>query len=86
MPTSWYKNWCLVSYFYEELTNREHEFIEKMCNREFLKKDPDEAIDYLNELAKKAYTWTGPSATNSTNRSRQPESRILGKKAALKHN
>ncbi|KAF5462421.1 hypothetical protein F2P56_018427 [Juglans regia] len=33
-------------------------------------KDPDKAIEYLNVLAEKAHTWTGPSATESTNRSR----------------
>ncbi|XP_022899318.1 uncharacterized protein LOC111412612 [Olea europaea var. sylvestris] len=32
--------------------------------------DLDEAIDYLDDLAEKAHTWTGPSATESTNRSR----------------
>uniref|UniRef100_A0A2N9HKM2 Reverse transcriptase/retrotransposon-derived protein RNase H-like domain-containing protein n=1 Tax=Fagus sylvatica TaxID=28930 RepID=A0A2N9HKM2_FAGSY len=41
-----------------------------MCNGEFLQKDPDEAIEYLNHLAEKAHTWTGPSATESTNRSK----------------
>lgn len=30
--------------------------MEMMCNGEFLQKDPDEAIEYLNELAKKAHT------------------------------
>ncbi|XP_024022405.1 uncharacterized protein LOC112091898 [Morus notabilis] len=41
-----------------------------MCNEDFLQKDPDEAIEYLNELAEKAHTWIGPSATESTSRSR----------------
>uniref|UniRef100_A0A2N9J3X5 Reverse transcriptase domain-containing protein n=1 Tax=Fagus sylvatica TaxID=28930 RepID=A0A2N9J3X5_FAGSY len=41
-----------------------------MCNGEFLQKDPDEAIEYLIHLAEKAHTWTGPSAIESTNRSR----------------
>lgn len=41
-----------------------------MCNGEFLQKDPDEAIGYLDDLAEKAHTWTGPSAAESTNRSR----------------
>ena len=38
-----------------------------MCNGDFLSKDPDEAIEYLNELAE---TWAGPSATDSINRSK----------------
>ena len=44
--------------------------MEMMCNGEFLQKDPKEAFKYLNELAKKAHTWTGPSATDNTSRSR----------------
>ena len=37
---------------------------------EFLQKDPEEAFEYFNELAEKAHTWTRPSATDSTSRSR----------------
>ncbi|XP_035551096.1 uncharacterized protein LOC108995832 [Juglans regia] len=59
-----------MSYFYEGLTPSELQFVEMMCNGEFLQKDHDEAIEYLNELAEKAYTWIGPSATEGTNRSR----------------
>ncbi|KAF5465392.1 hypothetical protein F2P56_015405 [Juglans regia] len=58
-----------LSYFYEGFTSRERQFIEMMCNGEFLQKNLDEAIEYLNEFARKAHTWTGPSATESTNRS-----------------
>ena len=32
-----------------------------MCNGEFLQKDPDEAFEYLDDLAEKSYTWNGPS-------------------------
>ncbi|KAL5827604.1 hypothetical protein ACOSQ3_019444 [Xanthoceras sorbifolium] len=41
-----------------------------MCNGDFLLKDFDEAIDYLNDLAEKAHTWTGPSIADSTNKSK----------------
>ena len=47
-PHHGYENWRLVSYFYKGLTSRERQFIEMMCNGEFLHKDPNEAIDYLN--------------------------------------
>ncbi|XP_022891193.1 uncharacterized protein LOC111406177 [Olea europaea var. sylvestris] len=40
------------------------------CNGDFLQKDPDEAIEYLNDLAEKAHTWIGPNASDRTNRSR----------------
>ena len=35
-----YESWCIVSYFYEGLTNREHQFVEMMCNGEFFAKSP----------------------------------------------
>ena len=31
-----------------------------VCNGEFLQKDPDEAFDYLDDLAEKSYTWADP--------------------------
>ncbi|KAF5448023.1 hypothetical protein F2P56_033530 [Juglans regia] len=42
-----------MNYFYEGLTPRERQFVKMMRNSEFLQKDPDEAIEYLNELAEK---------------------------------
>ena len=44
--------------------------MEMMCNGEFFQKDPMKAFKHLNELAEKSHTWTGPSATDNTNRSR----------------
>ena len=44
--------------------------MEMMCNGKFLHKDPDEAIEYLNDLAEKAHMWTRPSAFDSTSKSR----------------
>ena len=38
-----------------------------MCNGEFLHKDPDEALEFLNDLAEKSYTWI-ESVTDGTNR------------------
>ncbi|XP_024032297.1 uncharacterized protein LOC112094831 [Morus notabilis] len=69
-PHHGYESWRLISYFYDGLTIRERQFVEMICNGDFLQKDPDEAIEYLNELTEKAHTWTGPSATESTSRSR----------------
>ena len=47
---------------------------EMMCNGEFLQKDPDEAIEYLNDLDEKAHPWTGPNAIDSTDRTRSTPS------------
>ena len=65
-------------------TIRERRFIEEMCNREFLHKDPDEAFEYLTDLAEKSNTWSGSSATNGTNRSRKIRVYHLGEEANYK--
>ena len=46
-----------------------------MCNGNFLNKDPDKAIEYLNELARKAHTWTSWTR-HSANTSRSRPSGI----------
>jgi hypothetical protein len=45
-PHHGYESWRTVSCFYEGLLPRDRQFVEMMCNREFLQKDPDEAIEY----------------------------------------
>lgn len=54
-PHHGYESWRIVSYFYEGLTPRERQFVEMMCHVDFLQKDPDEAIEYLDDLAEKAH-------------------------------
>ena len=69
-PHHGFESWRLVSYFYDGLTGDERKSIQSMCNGQFLNKDPDEAIEYLNELAEMTDAWTEPNPTESTNRSR----------------
>lgn len=75
-PHHGYESWCNVSYFYEGLTNKVHQFVEMMCNREFWQKDPNEAIEYLNGLVGKAHTWTRPNSVESTNQSKPTASTL----------
>ena len=65
-PHHGFESWRLVSYFYEGLTPRERQFIEMMCNGDFLQKDPDEAIDFLNDLVEKAHIEIEPNNVEST--------------------
>lgn len=67
-PHHGYESWRLVSYFYEGLTTRERQFIEMKCNGEFLQKNPNDAIEYLDDIAEKTHSWTGPSALDNTSR------------------
>ncbi|KAJ0038202.1 hypothetical protein Pint_23027 [Pistacia integerrima] len=67
-PHHGFESWRVVSYFYDGLLSRERQFVETMCNGDFLHKDPDVAIDFLDDLSEKAHTWTGPNALESTRR------------------
>ncbi|KAJ0011342.1 hypothetical protein Pint_32927 [Pistacia integerrima] len=67
-PHHGFESWRVVSYFYDGLLSRERQFVETMCNGDFLHKDPDEAINFLDDLSEKAHTWMGPNALESTKR------------------
>ena len=69
-PTHEYEDWRLVSYFYEGLTPRDRQFVQLSCGRDFLQKEPEDAMDYLNEIAENSNTWTRPSPMDSTDRTR----------------
>jgi hypothetical protein len=55
-PTHGYDTWRLVSYFYEGLQPRDRQFVQVACEGEFLKKKPEDAMDYLDEIAKNSNT------------------------------
>jgi hypothetical protein len=61
-------DWWLI--FHKGLTPRDRQFVQLSCGGGFLQKEPEDAIDYLDEIAENSNTWTGPSATESTDRSR----------------
>ena len=47
-------------------TYGELQFMDTMCNGEFLQKSPNEAFESLDELAEKVYTWSGPYLLKQT--------------------
>ena len=59
-----------VSYFYEGRTPRDRQFIQLSCGGVFLQKEPEDAMDYLDEIAENSNIWTGPSPIDSTDRTR----------------
>jgi hypothetical protein len=40
------------------------------CGGGFLQKEPEDAMDYLDEIAENSNTWNGPSPLDSTDRNR----------------
>uniref|UniRef100_A0A2N9FDF3 Retrotransposon gag domain-containing protein n=1 Tax=Fagus sylvatica TaxID=28930 RepID=A0A2N9FDF3_FAGSY len=69
-PTHGYDTWRLVSYFYEGLQPRDRQFVQVACGGGFLQKEPEDAMDYLDEIAENSNTWNGPSPLDSTYRNR----------------
>ena len=69
-PTHGYEDWRLVSYFYEGLTPRDRQFVQLSRGEDFLQKESEDAMDYLDEIAENSSTWTGPSSMDSTDRTR----------------
>ncbi|KAK9991421.1 hypothetical protein SO802_026406, partial [Lithocarpus litseifolius] len=59
------------------------QFVEMMCNREFLNKDPDEDFDYFDLLAENAQSW---DTTDTSNRSIASTSSSGGGKYQLREN
>ena len=53
-PHHGFETWSLVSHFYEGLTPRDRQMVELMCNGTFEDKNLNEAMEYLDLLAKNA--------------------------------
>ena len=60
----------MVSYFYKGLLPRDYQFVQVACGSEFLQNEPEDALDYLDEIAENSNTWNGRSPLDSTNRNR----------------
>jgi len=56
-PHHGYETWWVISFFYDGLTSNMRQFVEMMCNGEFMNKAPDEAWDYFDLLAENAQVW-----------------------------
>lgn len=75
-PHHGFENWRLVSHFYDGLLPRDKQFVESMCNGEFMQKNPDEALKFLDEIAEKSNQWTTPSPFESTDRFKSASSSV----------
>lgn len=42
-PRHGYETWRVISFFHDGLTSQMHQFVEMMCNGEFMNNDPNKA-------------------------------------------
>ena len=59
-PHHGFDTWMLVNHFYDGMSPPMKQLVETMCGGNFLSKHPDEAIDFLNYIAKTSKAWDEP--------------------------
>ena len=60
-PHHGFERWRVVSHFCDGLTPKDQQFIKTMCNGNFMYKDPEDAFDFLDEIAEKSQIWSTPN-------------------------
>ena len=60
-PHHGFDTWMLVNHFYDGMSPAMKELLETMCGGDFLSKNPDEAMDFLNYVAETSKGWDEPN-------------------------
>ena len=56
-PHHGFDTWMLVNHFYDGMSLSMKQLLETMCGGDFLSKNPDEAMDFLNYVAETSKAW-----------------------------
>ena len=60
-PHHGFDTWMLVNHFYNGMSPSMKQLLETMCRGDFLSKNPDEAMDFLNYVAETSKGWDEPN-------------------------
>ena len=60
-PHHGFDTWMLVNHFYDGMSPAMKQLLETMCGGDFLSKNPDEAMDFLNYVAETSKAWDEPN-------------------------
>ena len=60
-PHHGFDTWMLVNHFYDGMSLSMKQLFETMCGGDFLSKNPDEAMDFLNYVAETSKGWDEPN-------------------------
>ena len=63
-PHHGFDTWMLVNHFYGGMSPAMRQLLETMCGGDFLRKHPDEAMDFLNYVAETSKGWDEPTLEN----------------------
>ena len=56
-PRHGFDTWMRVNHFYDGMSPAMKQLLETMCGGDFLNKNPDEAMDFLNYVAETSKAW-----------------------------
>ena len=59
-PHHGFDTWMLVNHFYDGMSLAMKQLLETICGGDFLSNNPDEAMDFLNYVAKTSKAWDEP--------------------------
>ena len=60
-PHHGFDTWMLVNHFYDRMSPAMKQLLETMCGGDFLSKNLDEAMDFLNYVAETSKAWDEPN-------------------------
>ena len=60
-PRHGFNTWMLVNHLYGGMSLTMKQLLETMCRGDFLSKNPDEAMDFLNYVAETSKGWDEPN-------------------------
>ena len=60
-PHRGFYTWMLVNHFYDGMSPSMKQLLETMCGGDFLSKNPDEAMNFLNYVAETSKGWDEPN-------------------------
>ena len=60
-PHHGFDTWMLVNHFYDGMSPSMKQLLETMCGEDFLSKNVDEAMDFLNYVAETSKGWNEPN-------------------------
>ena len=60
-PHHGFDTWMLVNHFYDGMSPAMKQLLETMCGGDFLSKNPDEAMDFLNYVTETSKAWDEPN-------------------------
>ena len=74
-PHHGFDTWLLVSYFYDRISPAMKQLLETMCGGDFLSKNPEGALDFLNYVVEASKGWDEPNPREMERMRPQPSTR-----------